>query len=155
MDDLDDLDRPIAGHRAWAEYVTRWYPTQHSTMRKYGCYGLLRRVRAARRPSFSFPTISFTWHHLSLMVRSPRFAWQRTNIWCPRDRALLKSRTAFLPGGSVAQPKLTEGRKNHARSPQRTAFLFLTISVVVSPRSALCSNAASAATMPRRLRSRR
>ena len=111
-------------------------------------------VQAVRKASFSlFRPFSVPWHHLTLMVRSPWFVWRRTNIWCPRDQALSKSRTAILPGGSVAQPKLMEGRRNHARSPQR-AFLFLIMSVVVSLRSASCSNAPAAATMPRQLGSR-
>src|SRR5215470_6506588 len=54
--------------------------------------------------------------------RFPQIARRRTSIRCPRDRALSKSRTAILLGGSVAQPKLTKGRKDHARSPQRAAF---------------------------------
>jgi hypothetical protein len=69
-----------------------------------------------------------------------RFPWvarRRTNIWCPRERVLSRSRSAMLPGGSVAKRKLTESKKDHARWAQRSAFV-----------------APSAATMPRRLVSR-
>src|SRR5215831_13122758 len=83
-----------------------------------------------------------------------RFPWvarRRTNIWCPHDRALSRSRSAMLPGGSVAQRKLTESKKDRARWAQRAAFLFLTMSVVVSPRSVLRPNAPLAAPIPRQL----
>jgi len=57
----------------------------------------------------------------------------------------------MLPGGSVARRKLTESKKDRARWAPSEAFLFLTMSVVVSPRSVLCPNALSAAVIPRRL----
>jgi hypothetical protein len=63
--------------------------------------------------------------------RLPWVARRRANTWCPRDRALSRSRSAILQGGSLVQPKLTESRRDHARSPQRAAFLFLTTSVAV------------------------
>ncbi len=86
--------------------------------------------------------------------RLPWVARRRTSIGCLRDQALSWSRMAILQGGSGAQPKLKESRKDHARS-QRAAFLFPTMLVAVSPRPTLCPNARSAATRPRRLGSRR
>jgi hypothetical protein len=71
-----------------------------------------------------------------------RFPWvarRRTNIGCPRDRALLRSRTAILYCCAAARPKATESSKT---------FLFLAMSVAISPRLDLCR---SAATTPRRL----
>jgi len=35
---------------------------------------------------------------------------RRTSIWCPHDQALSRSKTAMLPGGSPARPKLRESR---------------------------------------------
>jgi hypothetical protein len=84
-----------------------------------------------------------------------RFRWvarRRANIECPRDQALSRSRSAMPLDCFAGQPKLTESRKHHARSPQPTACP--TMSVVVSPPWALCSNVASAPTIPRRLGSR-
>ena len=66
--------------------------------------------------------------------RFPLVALRHTNTWCPRDRVLSTSRSAILPGGPVAQPKLTQ-------SKTQAAFLFPPMSVAVSPRSALGSNA--------------
>jgi hypothetical protein len=68
--------------------------------------------------------------------------------------ALSRSRSAILLGGSVLQPKLRESRKHPACSPQTTACLFAKTSVAVSPQSALCSDALSAATLRRRFGSR-
>jgi Helix-turn-helix domain of resolvase len=53
--------------------------------------------------------------------RFPWVAWRRTNMGCPRDRALLSSRSAILPRGSLARRKLTEGRKDRARWARRVA----------------------------------
>jgi hypothetical protein len=80
-----------------------------------------------------------------------RFRWvarRRANIGCPRDRALSWSRSPIPPGGSLAQPKLTESRKHHTRSSAATACL------AVSRPSASCSKAPSVATTPQRLGSR-
>jgi hypothetical protein len=102
------------------------------------------------------------WHHFSSMVACPRsvdgrLPWvvqRRTNIGCPHDRALSRSRSAVRLGGSVAQPKLTESMEHRAGSPRRAAFLSWIMSSALSLPSALCSKAPLAAAVPHRLGSR-
>jgi hypothetical protein len=148
--------------RRWIDRRTSW----PSTALSFESIGVrvtqrptLRPARAARKVSAH----SLLFRSLSLASfpfvpwADGRFPWvarRRTNTACLRDRALSRSRSAILRGGCVVQPKLTESRKHHARSPQTTACRFPTMSVAVSPRSALSPHAPPAATLPRRLGSR-
>jgi hypothetical protein len=102
------------------------------------------------QPSLYLAPVQFDARLPPVDGRFPWVAKRRTNIACPRDRALSRSRTAILPGGSAEQQKRTESRKHHACSPQTTLCLFL----AVSRRSALCRNAPWPAMMPRRLDAR-
>src|SRR5215470_11546808 len=61
----------------------------------------------------------------SVDVRFPWVARRHTNTWCPRERALSRSRSAILPYGFVAERKLTESREDHARWARRGVFLAL------------------------------
>ena len=108
-------------------------------------------VRKAHSPLFR---LSHSFVPSGFDGRFRSVARRRANIGCPRGRVLSGSRTGCFPGGSATQPRRTESRKHHARSPRATACLVPTMSVLVSPPSALCSNALSVATMPRRLGSR-
>jgi hypothetical protein len=106
-------------------------------------------VPGAHSPLFQFNG-RLTW----VDGRLPWVAQRRTNIGCPHDRALSRSSSAVLLGGSVAQPKLTASTKHRTGSRQRPAFLFRTMSVALSLPSTLYSKVPQAATMPRCLGSR-
>ena len=122
------LQRPVGGHNDGNRQVLT--PAKSGVMAARSA--TLRPARAAQKAPKAHSPLSRL--SLSLLASShfdDRFPWvdgrfpwvsrRRTNTWRPRGRALSKSRTASLPGGSAAQPKLMESTKDHARSPQTAA----------------------------------